>query len=73
MAFVIYAACVDRIGMTRTVVFLPLVAIVSAVAASLLGQDEIRPLQFVGIALAMAGVAMAQAQTGVNNPKLQKQ
>lgn len=73
VAFVIYAACVDRIGMTRTVVFLPLVAIVSAVAASLLGQDEIRPLQFVGIALAMAGVAMAQAQTGVNNPKLQKQ
>ncbi|MBQ6072392.1 MAG: DMT family transporter [Bacteroidales bacterium] len=73
VAFVIYAACVDRIGMTRTVVFLPLVAIVSAVAASLLGQDEIRPLQFVGIALAMAGVAMAQAQTGVIDPKLQKQ
>ena len=61
VAFVIYAACVDRIGMTRTTVFLPLVAIVSAVAASLLGQDTLEPLQFVGIAVAMLGVVMAQA------------
>ncbi|MBQ1673643.1 MAG: DMT family transporter [Bacteroidales bacterium] len=61
VAFVIYAACVDRIGMTRTTVFLPLVAIVSAVAASLLGQDTLEPLQFVGIAVAMIGVVMAQA------------
>ncbi len=61
VAFVIYAACVDRIGMTRTTVFLPLVAIVSAVAASLLGQDTLKPLQFVGIAVAMLGVVMAQA------------
>lgn len=60
VAFVIYAACVDRIGMTRTTVFLPLVAIVSAVAASLLGQDTLEPLQFVGIAVAMLGVVMAQ-------------
>ena len=60
VAFVIYAACVDRIGMTRTVVFLPLVAIVSAVASLLLGQDTIRPLQLVGIVAAMAGVVMAQ-------------
>ena len=60
VAFVIYAACVDRIGMTRTTVFLPLVAIVSAVAASLLGQDTLEPLQFVGIAVAMIGVVMAQ-------------
>ena len=61
VAFVIYAACVDKIGMTRTTVFLPLVAIVSAVAASLLGQDTLEPLQFVGIAVAMLGVVMAQA------------
>ena len=47
--------------MTRTTVFLPLVAIVSAVAASLLGQDTLEPLQFVGIAVAMLGVVMAQA------------
>ena len=60
VAFVIYAACVDRIGMTRTTVFLPLVAIVSAVAASMLGQDDLVPLQFAGIALAMAGVVMSQ-------------
>ena len=73
VAFVIYAACVDRIGMTRTVVFLPLVAIVSAVAASLMGQDEIKPLQFAGIALAMTGVAMAQARVGADNPKYQIQ
>ena len=60
VAFVLYAACVDRIGMTRTVVFLPLVAIVSAVAASLMGQDTILPLQMAGIVVAMAGVVMAQ-------------
>ena len=60
VAFVLYAACVDHIGMTRTVVFLPLVAIVSAVAASLMGQDTILPLQMVGIVVAMAGVVMAQ-------------
>lgn len=60
VAFVLYAACVERIGMTRTVVFLPLVAIVSAVAASLMGQDTIRPLQMAGIVVAMAGVVMAQ-------------
>lgn len=60
VAFVIYAACVDRIGMTRTVVFLPLVAIVSAVAALFLGQDTLLPLQMAGIVVAMAGVVMAQ-------------
>ena len=60
VAFVLYAACVDHIGMTRTVVFLPLVAIVSAVAASLMGQDTILPLQMAGIVIAMAGVVMAQ-------------
>lgn len=69
VAFVIYAACVDKLGMTRTTVFLPLVAIVSAVAASLLGQDALHPLQFVGIAVAMAGVVMAQTsfQKGEKN------
>ena len=60
VAFVIYAACVDRIGMTRTTVFLPLVAIVSAVAALILGQDALHPLQMAGILIAMAGVVMAQ-------------
>lgn len=60
VAFVIYAACVDRLGMTRTTVFLPLVAIVSAIAASLLGQDDLHPLQMAGIIVAMVGVAMAQ-------------
>lgn len=63
VAFVIYAACVDRLGMTRTTVFLPLVAIISALAASLLGQDALQPLQFLGIALAMAGVIMAQTRS----------
>ena len=60
VAFVIYAACVDRIGMTRTTVFLPLVAIVSAVAALILGQDTLHSLQMAGILIAMAGVVMAQ-------------
>lgn len=60
VAFVLYAACVDHIGMTRTVVFLPLVAIVSAIAASLMGQDTILPLQMAGIVVAMVGVVMAQ-------------
>ena len=60
VAFVIYAACVARIGMTRTTVFLPLVAIVSAVAALILGQDSLKPLQMAGIVVAMLGVAMAQ-------------
>ena len=60
VAFVIYAASVERLGMTRTTVFLPLVAIVSAIAASLMGQDELRPMQVVGILIAMAGVVMAQ-------------
>ena len=64
VAFVIYAACVDRIGMTRTTVFLPLVAIVSAVAAMLMGQDVLRPLQLAGIVVAMAGVVMAQYSKG---------
>ena len=63
VAFVLYAACVRHIGMTRTVVFLPLVAIVSAIASMILGQDTIRPLQMVGILVAMAGVVMAQYQT----------
>jgi drug/metabolite transporter (DMT)-like permease len=60
VAFVLYAACVERIGMTRTVVFLPLVAIVSAVASLVLGQDTLQPLQLAGIVVAMAGVVMAQ-------------
>ena len=35
-------------------------AIVSAVAASVMGQDTILPLQMAGIVIAMAGVVMAQ-------------
>jgi len=66
VAFVLYAACVDRIGMTRTVVFLPLVAIVSAVASSLMGQDTILPLQMAGIVVAMLGVVMAQYNPQAN-------
>ena len=69
VAFVIYAACVDRLGMTRTTVFLPLVAIVSAVAASLLGQDDLHLLQMAGILVAMAGVAMAQYTKEKKNEK----
>ena len=69
VAFVLYAACVDRIGMTRTTVFLPLVAIVSAVAASLMGQDTILPLQMAGIVVAMAGVVMAQYNPQKANEK----
>jgi Permeases of the drug/metabolite transporter (DMT) superfamily len=64
VAFVLYAACVRHIGMTRTVVFLPLVAIVSAGAALILGQDTLKPLQMVGIVVAMAGVVMAQYTKG---------
>ena len=69
VAFVIYAACVDRIGMTRTTVFLPLVAIVSAVASLILGQDTLHTMQLVGIVVAMVGVVMAQynKQTAKNN------
>ena len=69
VAFVLYAACVDHIGMTRTVVFLPLVAIVSAVAASLMGQDTILPLQMAGIVVAMAGVVMAQYNSQTEHEK----
>ncbi|MCR5710158.1 MAG: DMT family transporter [Bacteroidales bacterium] len=68
VAFVLYAACVDKIGMTRTVVFLPMVAIVSAIAALVLGQDTLSALQIAGIVLAMAGVVMAQYN---NQPELQ--
>ena len=60
VAFVLYAACVNHIGMTRTVVFLPLVAIVSAIASLIMGQDTLKPMQMVGIVVAMAGVVMAQ-------------
>ena len=69
VAFVLYAACVDHIGMTRSTVFLPLVAIVSAVAASLMGQDTILPLQMAGIVVAMAGVVMAQYNPQKANEK----
>lgn len=64
VAFVLYAACVRHIGMSRTVVFLPLVAIVSAIASQIMGQDSLMPLQMVGIVVAMAGVVMAQYTKG---------
>ena len=69
VAFVLYAVCVDRIGMTRTTVFLPLVAIVSAVAATVMGQDRLLPLQMAGIVVAMAGVVMAQYNPEKTNEK----
>ena len=70
LAFVIYAACVDRIGMTRTTVFLPLVAIVSALAAVSMGQDTLVPLQFLGIGMAVSGVIMAQARSEIKEESL---
>lgn len=69
VAFVLYAACVDHIGMTRTTVFLPLVAIVSAIASILMGQDTLHPMQMAGIVMAMAGVVMAQYNPAKGNEK----
>ena len=56
--------------MTRTTVFLPLVAIVSALAAVSMGQDTLVPLQFLGIGMAVSGVIMAQARSEIKEESL---
>lgn len=60
VAFIFYVNSVDKIGMTKSVIFTSLCPVVSATAAFFLGQDNIRPWQIVGIVMAIAGVVMAQ-------------
>jgi Permeases of the drug/metabolite transporter (DMT) superfamily len=60
LSFLFYTYSISEIGMSRTVVFVSLQPVVSAVAAVLMGQESIVPMQAAGMLVTVFGVILAQ-------------
>lgn len=59
-AFILYVKSIDRIGMTKTVIFNSLTPMVSALVAYFGGRETLTHQQVIGIAVVIGGVILAQ-------------
>lgn len=62
LCFALWVFIISKIGITRANVFSAIIPAVSAIVAYYLGQEELNVLKVSGIALAIAGVILAQRQ-----------
>ena len=60
LCFVFYTHSIGKIGVTKTAIFTSLIPVVSAIAASITGQDSLSALQIVAMAVSILGVVMCQ-------------
>lgn len=61
-AFTSWAYAISKLGVARTSVFLAVVPLVTAVLASLFGEDQLSALQWGGLAVGMVGIYLTQLQ-----------
>ena len=61
-AFTSWAYAISKLGVARTSVFLAVVPLVTAVLASLFGEDQLSTLQWGGLAVGMVGIYLTQLQ-----------
>lgn len=60
LCFVLWISVIRRIGITRTNTFSALVPAISAIGASLMGDEILSPIRIAGIAIVIIGVIMVQ-------------
>lgn len=60
LAFSLWAYAIKQLGVTRACIFLSMIPIVTAVGATILGQDSLGILQWCGIGIACAGLVATQ-------------
>lgn len=69
VATLLFTACVELIGPVRAAMFLPLMPITTAVVAALMLSEWPQPLEWAGMAVVLAGMALAFAAPVTRFPK----
>jgi drug/metabolite transporter (DMT)-like permease len=69
VATLMFTACVELIGPVRAAMFLPLMPITTAVAGALMLSEWPQPLEWAGMAVVLAGMALAFAAPVTRFPK----
>lgn len=60
LCFIFYTHSIGKIGVTKSAVFTALIPVVSAITASITGQDHLSELQFFAMGVSLLGVVMSQ-------------
>jgi len=69
VATLLFTACVELIGPVRAAMFIPLMPITTAVAAAFMLSEWPQPLEWAGMAIVLAGMALAFAAPVTRFPK----
>lgn len=60
IAFSFWADSIKNLGVAKSSVFQAMNPVVTAIAGTLIGQESLRPLQWIGIVIAVVGVVLTQ-------------
>ena len=60
LAFSLWVSTIKSLGVAKSSIFSALIPVVSAIAACLLGQEDLNLRQFIGIAISAIGVVLSQ-------------
>lgn len=60
LCFIFYTHSIGKIGVTKSAVFTALIPVVSAITASVTGQDHLTPVQIAAMGVSLIGVVMSQ-------------
>ena len=60
LAFSLWVSTIKSLGVAKSSIFSALIPVVSAIAACLLGQEDLNLRQFIGIAISAVGVVLSQ-------------
>ena len=64
VAFALWAFSIKHLGVAKSSLFQAMTPIVAALAGFVLGEEVLRPLQWVGLAIAIGGVVLTQLNLG---------
>lgn len=64
IAFSLWVSTIKTLGVAKSSIFSALIPVVAAIAAWLLGHEDLTGRQFIGIAISAAGVIMSQYTSG---------
>ena len=60
VAFSLWAKAIQKLGLTRACIFLAMIPIATALWGFVLGDEQLRPLQWIGLAVACGGIVLTQ-------------
>lgn len=72
IAFSLWVSTIKSLGVAKSSIFSALIPVVAAIAAWILGHEDLTGRQFLGIAISAAGVIMSQYTSGSCRRKSQK-